>query len=342
MTHVGRRLRWITLSLSICRSASAQLSNPNDALEAVSIRVDGPQGCPSGEDFWQSLQRRAPGIRLTRPGEPGRVFVVRFQRADDGMVTGHIRILDVEGSALEREISGGTCGEVAEALALIAAVGARGPLPDDTDHATRPARERPARPRPSPPVAVVPVAPVNADPQWRVLLRADASVRARIVPVFLYAAGAGFELAREGSSFWQPAVGAVVEATLTATASTEDVVPNTQMTAQLIMVHLFASPLRWRAGPFELGPYGALDIGQLTVQGQGSGLAREGQTRMFWLAAALIAQADVRLGPHWAVGAKIGAEVHPLLYQYEFTPRDVYQVGDIGFVSGLAVSFRFE
>ena len=164
----------------------------------------------------------------------------------------------------------------------------------------------------------------------------------QIVPVSLYGVGVGFELARDGSSVWQPAVGALVEATLTATASTSDAVPNTEMTGQLTMLHLFASPLRLRAGPVVVRPYGSLDIGRLSLHGRGSGLTREGQTSMFWFAAALLAQADVRLSADWAVGAKVGAEVHPLLFQFQFTPRDVYQVGDIGLVAGLSTSFRFD
>jgi hypothetical protein len=345
-----RRARWWFESLTVCallsRQASAQqVSNEGEALEAVSIRVDGPPGCPTGQEFWLSLQRRAPGIRLTRPGEPGRVFLVRFQRVDSGAATGRIRILDVDGSALEREVNGGTCVEVAEALALIAAVGARGPLPDDAEPEEGPGRERFRRERP-PPSAAGPAATrvVDADraPEWSVLIRAQGSVRTQIVPTALYGAGAGFELARDGASLWQPAVGALVEATFTGTASTADVAANTEMTGQLTMVHVFASPLRLRAGPVDVRPYGSLDIGRLALRGQGGGLESPGRTQMFWFAAALFAQADLRLSPNWAVGAKLGAEVHPLLFEYQFTPRDVYQVGDVGLAAGVSASFRFD
>jgi len=326
------------------RPVSAQLlSNQDEALEPVSIRVDGPQGCPSGEEFWQSLQRRAPGIRLTRPGEPGRVFLVRFQRVDSGAATGRLRVLDVEGIALEREVNGSTCVEVAEALALIAAVGARGLLANDTYSEEGTVRQRPAPERPRAPAPPV-VAPVNTDraAEWNLLVRAEGSVRTQIVPAFLYGAGAGFELARDGSSVWQPAIGALVEATLTATASTDNVVPNTEMTGQLTMVHVFASPLRLRAGPIAVRPYASIDIGRLALEGRGGGLTREGQMRRFWFAAALVARADIRLGANWVAGAKVGAEVHPLLFQFEFTPRDVFQVGRVGLVAGLSASFRFE
>lgn len=329
--------------LAISGLARAQPMASHDAsLESVAIRVEGFPGCPSSEEFWRRLQQRAPGIRLTRAGEPGRVFVVRFQEVEKGHAIGRLRILDVEGNALEREVTGVTCVEVADALALVAAVAARSDVPVDSQPTTEDAQEAP-RPTPRRPPSEQGVTPANDDrTNWDLLVRAQASLRGQILPVSLYGAGAGFELARDGSSPWQPAVGAIVEATLTATASTDHIVPNTEMSAQLTMVHLFASPLRLRAGAIDLRPYVSLDIGRLALEGRGSGLTRDTQNRMLWIAAALLAQADVRLSAEWRVAGSVGAEVHPFLYQFKYTDRDVYQVGDIGLVAGLSISYRFE
>jgi hypothetical protein len=330
--------------LAISGSARGQPMASRDAsLESVAIRVDGFAGCPSSEEFWRRLQQRAPGIRLTRAGEPGRVFVVRFQEAERGHAIGRLRILDVEGNALEREVTGVTCVEVADALALVAAVAARSDVPVDKQPTTDAAEEA-LRPTSRPPPSEQAVMPANDDrtANWDLLVRAQASLRGQILPVSLYGAGAGFELARDGTSFWQPAVGAIVEATLTGTASTNHIVPNTEMSAQLTMVHLFASPLRLRAGAIDLRPYVSLDIGRLALEGRGSGLTRDTQNRMFWIAAALLAQADVRLGAGWRVAGSVGAEAHPFLYQFRYTDRDVYQVADIGLVAGLSISYRFE
>jgi len=355
MSAMGPIRRWLgsmAIMASMSRPASAQPSSTQgEALEPVSIRVDGPPGCPSGEEFWQRLQLRAPGIRLARTGEPGRVFVVHFERSDTGTTIGRLRILDVEGSALEREVEGNTCSEVADALALIAAVGAQAPPSNDIPLGEGPPRERPARPRPPPPPAKPQPEVATSHPDrphadrasgWTTVLRAEVSMHTQIIPAPLYGLGAGVEFAHEGASPWQLAGGALVEATLTATASTSDVAPNTEMTGQLIDMHFFASPLRLRTGPFDVRPYGSLDIGRLTLHGHGSGLQSEGQTAVVWVAVALVAEGDLRLGAHWALGAKLGAEVHPVTYQYEFTPREVYQVGAIGFIAGLAASFRFE
>jgi hypothetical protein len=345
-----RRVRqWpgcIAVCIALARSVSGEpVANEVEALEPISIRVQGPPGCPSGEDFWQSLQRRAPGTRLARRGEPGRVFEVRFERTESGTASGRIRILDVDGRALEREIDGNSCVEVSEALAFIASLGARGALPIE-DQAGAPARERPVRPRPPPSKEIheehhdVIARDEDRTSEWILFVRAEGSVRTQIVPAALYGAGAAVELSRNGSSPWQPAFGLLVDATLTGTASTANIAPNTEMSGQLIALHVLASPLRLRAGPIEARPFASVDFGRLFVQGRGNGLESAGETRMFWFAAALFAQMDLRLGPHWAVGAKAGAEVHPLLVQFEFTPRDVYRVGVVGLVAGVSLSFR--
>jgi hypothetical protein len=343
MRRAGRQFLSLAMVATVAHTGSAQPAASRDsALEAVAVRVEGFAGCPSSEEFWRRLQHRAPGIRLTRAGEPGRIFVVRFEQAENGDATGRLRILDVEGSALEREVSGATCVEVAEALALVAAVAA-GPDSSDTRSEGGAAQQRAAgSPRPSTaePLAV----PVHdaRSPTWNLVVRGQASIRTQILPVSLYGAGAGFEVARDGSSLWQPALGAMVEATLTGAASTDHIVPNTEMTAQLTVVRLFASPLRLRAGAVELRPYASVDIGRLALEGRGIGLTRDAQNRMFWIAVALLAEADVRLGAGWVVGASVGAEVHPLLYQFKYTDRDVYQVGDVGLIAGLSLSYRFE
>lgn len=318
--------------------ASAQPSTKQDAsLEAVTVRVDGFAGCPSGEDFWRRLQPRLPGVRPSRPGETARLFAVRFREEDGGQVKGRLRIDDVEGRALEREVSGATCVEVADALALIAAVAARSDLADDTSAAIA---ADASLPLPAPDAAP----PLVRDDRdtWNVLVRGQLSTRTRIVPGSLYGAGAGFELMREGASSFQPALGATLEATLTSTASTDHVVPNTEMSGQLVIVHLFASPWRLRAGAALLRPCVSLDVGRLALEGKGGGLAGDVQEGKFWLAFALAAEADVRLGRGFRAGASAGAEVHPFLYQFQYTGRDVYQVGSVGFVASTRLAYRFE
>jgi hypothetical protein len=134
----------------------------------------------------------------------------------------------------------------------------------------------------------------------------------------------------------------MVDATLSSTASTDAAAPNTEMVGQLTMLRSFASPLRLRAGAVELRPYVSVDLGRLSLQGRGPGLTREGDNRTFWFAAALSMQTDVRLGAGWRIGASVGAEIHPFLYQYVYSQRNVYQVGDIGLFAAVSVAYRFE
>jgi|RhiMethySRZTD1v2_1073278.scaffolds.fasta_scaffold102525_3 hypothetical protein len=269
------------------------------------------------------------------------MFMVRFQSNEDGRATGRIRVLDIEGTALEREVIGANCAEVADALALIAALAARPGASVDPPSEPVSSQETPRRPTQREGAAVKSPALEDRAPTWNLLVRGQASVRTQIMPVSLYGAGAGFELAREGSSVWQPAAGVVVEGTLTATANTESIAPNTEMAAQLTVAHLFASPARLRAGAVELRPYFSLDAGRLALEGKGSGLARDTQNRKLWIATALFAQTDIQLGAGWRAGASLGVEVRPFLYQFQYSELDVYRVGDVGLIAGLSVAYQF-
>jgi hypothetical protein len=338
-----RRIRHCGLSIAVgilaARATWAQPAERDDpALEAVAIRVSGFPGCPSGEEFWRRLQYRASSIRPTRAGEPGRLFIVHFEEPEPGRTVGRLRILDLEGNALEREISGTTCGEVAEALTLVAAVATHGASPADPPLQADPPSDIPRQAE----EAAAPSIDGNGTSQWSLLLRARTSIRTHIVPAALYGAGAGFELAHDGASTWQPAIGALVEATLSATTSTASVAANTEMGGQLAILHLYASPIRYRSGAIEVRPLASLDVGELSIEGRGRGLRREGQVRMFWMAAALSMQADVGLGRGWSLGGSLGMALHPFLYRLVYSDRDVHEVRDFGLIAGLSGAYRFE
>ena len=97
---------------------------------------------------------------------------------------------------------------------------------------------------------------------------------------------------------------------------------------------------RLRTGPLELRPYGAIELGVLTATGQGDGLVLGRQSREVWLAAALLAQADVIGGENWRVGAYAGAQVHPIRYLFQMTPVDVYRTSLVGVAAGVSISVR--
>lgn len=311
--------------------------------ETVSLTVEGHgDGCPSTEEFFRRMQARAPGIQLAEPRAASRVVVARFEVLKESGVAGRLRIQGLEGQALVREVSGRSCLEVAEALTFIAAVAIQSSAADLGD---MPAVTPPAAPPPSAPpeMAPLPHAPSTQAPtRWRWSIHAGGLVRTQILPVPLYAAGAGAEVAHEGASLWQPAFGVAGATSFSASASTDEVVPGSDIAGQLTWGRLYASPLRLLAGPLQLRPYAMLEVGRLVVRGQGTGLAQEGQSEEIWFAVGLSARAEMILFGPFGVGAEVGAEIHPARYNFQFSPLDVYRVPTIGFAGAAAISFRFD
>ena len=316
--------------------ADAATAAKEDDEQAVAIRLEGDwQGCPTPTDFFARLAQRAPGIRLTRPGEPGWVFVARMARAERGSVHGVLRVHDLDGGVLERDVSGASCIEVAEALALIGAVTIRPGIAVDYDAVRRAF----VQPSPAAQEFAAPPSAAALNP-WSFSLRGVGSVRSNVLPVPLYAVGLGAELAREGTGIWRPAIGLAAAATLRATADTDSALTRTELTGQLFFGQVSVSPLALRMGPLELRPYGTLELGVLTATGQGTGLSVPRQSRELWVAAALLAQGDVFLGENWRCGAYAGAALHPIRYLFHMTPVDVYQTRLVGFAAGASISFR--
>jgi hypothetical protein len=352
MGHRAGRLRVAVILVALPRAASSQPELPRaptevettaieakvDDEKAVAIRVEGAQAeCPSSTEFFRRLQQRAPGVRLTRSGEPGWVFAVRFARADGGVFSGQLRVHDLAGGVLVREVSGASCAEVADALALVGAITLRPEILTTGDGARSAVPERP----PVAPSASAPVAMVEASP-WSFFLRSFGLMRTNVLPVPLYGIGMGVELAREGTTVWRPSFGFASAATFRATANTDAVVANTELTGQLFFGQFNASPLALRTGPLELRPYVAFELGVLAASGTGTGLTVERQSNELWVAVALLAHANLELGSQWRVGAHVGADIHPIRYNFQIAQVDVYRSDIVGLSAGVSICFRID
>jgi hypothetical protein len=321
------------------REVASSEKNAQDE-QAVAIRLEGNwAGCPTPTDFFARLAQRAPGVRLTRPGEPGWVFVAGMARAEPNGVRGHLRVQDLEGGVLERDVSGASCAEVAEALTLIGAVTIRPGIAVDYDSGGRP-RAAASTSLSAAPLGLGALPPAVPVPGWSFALRGVGLVRSNVVPIPLYGVGLGAELAHEGSSAWRPAVALAAAATLEAIADTGSALSRTELTAQLFFGQVAVSPLALRTGAVELRPYAAFELGVLTASGQGEGLTFPRQSRELWVAAALLAQGDVILGESWRIGAYAGAQLHPVRYLFQMTPVDVYRTSFVGVSAGALISVR--
>jgi len=165
-------------------------------------------------------------------------------------------------------------------------------------------------------------------------------MRTNVLPVPLYGIGMGVEVAREGTTVWRPSFGFASAATFRATANTDNIVANTELTGQLFFGQFIASPLALRTGVLEVRPYAAFELGVLSASGSGTGFIVERQSNELWVAIALLAQANLELGSHWKVGAHVGADIHPIRYNFQITPFDVYLSGIVGLSVGASICFR--
>ncbi|MEO8797798.1 MAG: hypothetical protein ABI551_07935 [Polyangiaceae bacterium] len=103
-----------------------------DASAAAPVRIDyaAPASCPSQLSFERELTTRAHNVHVTDDASE-RVVVHVEQRG--GRFDGTLSLREAGGAAATRSVSGATCAEVVNGLALIAALALDGPEPDDHD-----------------------------------------------------------------------------------------------------------------------------------------------------------------------------------------------------------------
>lgn len=89
--------------------------------EPVHIEYSAAAGCPSEASFLGSLRARSLRIRVASRDERARVLVIRLTMRGP-RAEGRLILRAEDGSVTERLVAGDTCGEVATAVALVAAV----------------------------------------------------------------------------------------------------------------------------------------------------------------------------------------------------------------------------
>ncbi len=166
------RVRSGTAAVAVVAAACAGIVFARaHASEATPVRVelDGHSGCPNATEFYARVRGRTAKIRLANQGEASRAFRVRL-RAKGATTIGVLTIEDEHGTDT-RTVTGASCLEVVDALALVAALSAD---PEATTVAsalppTEPSGSAPAAPEtstspPAPPTTVVSASPSIAAP----------------------------------------------------------------------------------------------------------------------------------------------------------------------------------
>ena len=163
---MARSLRTATTSaLAVAAAIGAVWA----AEPAEPVRLSHHRGggaCPDADAFFRSIAARTPRVRAARPGERARTVTVSLSASPGGEAVGTLSITTEDGAAVSspREVRAASCADVAEALALIAALAVDpaadlGPAPRSS--------AAPASPTVAPPVsssvgAPLPPAPSSA------------------------------------------------------------------------------------------------------------------------------------------------------------------------------------
>lgn len=132
-------------SLSLVASAVLGAS-PASAKSDVGLAYEAPDGCPTQPEFVAAVATRGAAFVGAATDRAHRIMVVAI-RAEDGGFAGALQVRDDQTATNKREVHGPTCGEVADALAVVTAIALR-PADTAATQATPPA---PAPVQPSPP-----------------------------------------------------------------------------------------------------------------------------------------------------------------------------------------------
>ena len=303
-----------------------------------------PDACPARADFEAELHARTAKASF---GSEGRLFEVVIEAGEAGYV-GTLAIREPDASGAERRIEGADCGEVASALALIAA------LAIDPDARTAPRAElellpvpsaETVEPAPAPSAAPAPAsAPVTAPTPPRPSLETDAArwglgiglgaaALAGPAPKVLFAFGPEAELRRQSGESVR-SLGLSIHAGQTGTLGPSDARARFRLlTASVSLCPLGAEArLRWRA-------CAVTEAGALRVEGRD--VAVPGDATRLWLSAGLGARLGFRLSSRIYADAALGAQANLRRDRFVFlTPRrTVYEVPLASFSGGISAGW---
>ena len=118
------------------------LSSSRLAQAAVGLAYEAPDGCPSQREFVDAVATRGADFAAAGTNGVQRVMVVAIRKQGDGFA-GVFQVRDGETATNKREVQGGGCAEVVDALAVVTAIALR---PEIATPASPPASPNPPPP----------------------------------------------------------------------------------------------------------------------------------------------------------------------------------------------------
>jgi hypothetical protein len=326
----------LSLSIAVLLAALGAAANARaEPEEAIVVEAEGPALCADAEEFFKRVQTRAIGVRRASAGESARKFVFGVGRVEPGF-RGHLVVQHLDGRSARREVTGESCDEVIDALALITAL--------DIDPRAAEVRTPVARAAEPPALSIEPKLEPEPDPgqrvppspaQWEARAGAGFAVSGGVVPVVLASLPVQIEVRRVpvdpgASPFASPSFAIGFERTLNGTA--EGSSPDRgsgDVTFHLTRAFVAACPLALLTATFRASPCVTVEGGAISGEGVlGKSLVSRTTDSRAWLAAGLSGRAHQRLWGPVSLEAEAGVGV-PLVSRYEFRLDPNVSVGKV-------------
>ena len=287
-----------------------------------------PAECPSRAAWLEALRARLPALLRTHALVES--FAVQIE--NDASPTGYRGTLQSTASPApgqRREVNGGSCDEVVEALSFIAAL----------------ELQRTAEPAANPPLPSAQL-PLEADPYparaatsprpWSWGAQVFTLLQGEIRPSPILDWGLGIQLTWR-TPFWQPwlLLGAYW-------GRTEGRAPaGTSASVQLVSAHAVACPTRFpNGGALALRPCLELDLGR--VSGEGQDVVGSDRRAAPWVSGGLQLRGDLTAWEHWQLGAWVGGVVPFWHARFYLVPDQVvFKPAALGLRAGAFVGLVF-
>ena len=311
---------------------------------AVRLEVDAPADCTTREELAARIAARSRRIQLA-PDAATSVRVTVAPGPGGRAVAGALTITRPGAPPATRRITGASCDQATDGLALVIALALDPDAPGATDAPAAAVAEPPPlppAPPPAPPAAVEapprPVAPDVPSPPartgWTVEVGAEAIVGP--APRAMPGLRAGARLARDRTgSVWSPAlVLSVIHAWSGALGE-----PGGTAAFTLDAAHLDACPARVAAGRWEARACGAVLAGRLESSGTNTYAPASAGRPFAAGGASLLLAAD--LGPRLVLGARLEAAASWIRDAYAFSPTVFHRAAPLTLMAGLSLGLRF-
>lgn len=347
----------LALALS-CGAARAESSS------GASVWYRSAEGCPDGGNFLGRLTARSARAHLANAGDHID-FVVTLGPATGGY-SGRLERQTTGGTIAIRELTGESCGQVADAVALSLALAieptsrdhggkstTRGtetaqPIAADNDDVDT-AKNPYGAPSVAPTARVAP-SPTTTNPQhdvagdrghseapptsearagsWTVLVM--GTLGTGLAPSVLPGAGAFVEYATDSPRTFSPAVRLGI--TASRGSSTTEV---GMLAVTIAAARIEGCPLRFSGGTMRFRPCLGFDVGSIAADAAGVSDASP------WVAGRLGGRLDWQLDTLFLVEFAADAELPFTRYEIGSETRTVYETAALGFAAGIGVGARF-